>query len=71
MNQTTRPANDEMVQGYMDGWDLDAPEPSENRSHSYRHGFANARDDRRGKPRASYEQLNRWADEARAKDEAL
>lgn len=67
-SDTTRRANDEMVQGYMDGWDLDAPEPSENRSHSYRHGFANARDDRRGKPRASFEQIIKWADEAMEKD---
>jgi hypothetical protein len=42
----------EMVDGYRDGHDLDAPEPSQNRSRSYRHGFANGRDDRRGKPRA-------------------
>lgn len=66
-----RQANDEMMLGYFDGWDLDAPEPSENRSHSYRHGFANARDDRRGKPRASAEELRRMADLAMAKDEAL
>jgi len=33
-------ANDEMVAGYMDGGNLDIPEPSENRSHSYRHSFA-------------------------------
>lgn len=67
-SQTTRPANAEMVQGYMDGWDLDAPEPSENRSHSYRHGFANARDDRRGNPRASFDELTRLADLAMLKD---
>lgn len=68
MPETTRPANAEMVQGYMDGWDLDAPEPSENRSHSYRHGFANARDDRRGNPRASFDELTRLADLAMLKD---
>lgn len=63
-----RPANEEMVEGYLDGFDLSSPEPSANRSHSYRHGFANGRDDRAGKPRASYEQIIRWADEAMEKD---
>lgn len=67
---TRRPANDEMVQGYMDGWDLDAPEPSANRSHSYRHGFANGRDDRANKPRASAATLRQWADAAMEKDDA-
>ena len=43
---------DETVEGYCDGGNLDNPEPSENRSHSYRLGFANGRDDKRGKPRA-------------------
>jgi len=43
-------ANNEMVQGYMDGFDLDNPEPSDNRSHSYRHGFANGCADKTGKP---------------------
>jgi hypothetical protein len=43
-------ANDEMVEGYLDGFDLDNPEPSDNRSHSYRHGFANGRADKTGKP---------------------
>lgn len=52
-------ANDEMVEGFRDGYDMSAPEPSVNRSHSYRHGFANGRDDRSGKPRASYVELTR------------
>lgn len=56
-----RPANDEMVEGFRDGYDMTAPEPSANRSHSYRHGFANGRDDRAGKPRASYAELVRMA----------
>mgnify|MGYP001104541154 CR=1 FL=1 len=38
-------ANDEMVQGYRDGLDKDSPDPSANRTRSYRHGFANARAD--------------------------
>lgn len=65
---TIRPANDEMVQGFMDGYDLSAPEPSANRSHSYRHGFANGRDDRSGKPRASHDELVRMADRAMEMD---
>jgi len=40
----------EMVEGYMDGGDPNAPEPSENRSYSYRHGFAVGRADMAGKP---------------------
>jgi hypothetical protein len=55
-------ANDEMVQGFLDGYDLTAPEPSANRSASYRHGFENGRDDRRGKPRDSAENLIRQAE---------
>lgn len=66
----TRPANDEMVAGYLDGLDLSSPEPSDNRSHSYRHGFANGRDDRARKPRASAVKLRELADLAMAKDEA-
>jgi len=42
----------------------DCPEPSANRSASYRHGFANGRDDRRGKPRDTYENICRQAEEA-------
>lgn len=38
-------ANDEMVQGYRDGLNRDSPEPSANRTRSYRHGFANGRAD--------------------------
>lgn len=65
-----RSANDEMVEGYRDALDLSSPEPSDNRSHSYRHGFANGRDDRSGKPRASAAELRVMADLAMAKDEA-
>ncbi|MGW1424577.1 hypothetical protein ACWAT4_31140 [Bradyrhizobium manausense] len=36
---------DEMVDGYRDGFNLDNPEASQSRSHSYWHGFANGRDD--------------------------
>ena len=41
----SRPANEEMVQGFMDGYDPNNPEPSDNRSHSYRHGFKAGRND--------------------------
>lgn len=64
-----RPANDEMVRGFLDGYDLNAPEPSANRSASYRHGFANGRDDRAGRPRAGYETLCEMADKAMAEDD--
>lgn len=68
---TERPvANDEMIEGYMDGLDLNSPEPSANRSHSYRHGFANGRDDKGGKPRAGYATLVDQAASAMSADAA-
>lgn len=48
--KTETAANDDMFEGYMDGFDPANPEPSANRSHSYRHGFVNGRADRAGKP---------------------
>lgn len=65
---TNQPANDDMLQGYLDGFDLSSPEPSSNRSHSYRHGFANGRDDRHNKPRASASELRSLAREAMEAD---
>ena len=68
---TGRPANNEMLQGYRDGFDLDSPEPSANRSHSYRHGFANGRADKSGKSRGlTFDELTRMADEAMELDDA-
>ncbi len=58
----------EMREGYRDGFNLDNPEPSLNRSASYRHGFANGRDDRRLRPRATAAELRKMADEAIAAD---
>ena len=58
----------DMVEGFLDGYDLSCPEPSGNRSHAYRHGFANGRDDRAHKPRASAATLRELAAEAIAKD---
>ncbi len=66
------PANEDMVQGFMDGYDLTAPEPSANRSESYRHGFANGRADKTGKPRGfTAAQLEVMADAAMLMDEHL
>lgn len=62
---------DETVEGYLDGRCMDNPEPSENRSHSYRHGFANGRDDKRGKPRAPAHILRSNHAVALEKDNAL
>lgn len=62
--------NDEMLLGYLDGFNPDSPEPSENRSHSYRHGFANGRDDRAGNPRDTAENLRLAAAEAERRDRA-
>jgi hypothetical protein len=55
---------DDMAEGYRDGGNPDNPEPSENRSASYRHGFANARDDTSGSPRATAQMLRLMAEKA-------
>lgn len=65
-----KPANDEMVQGYMDGYDLNAPEPYANRSHSYRHGFAVGRSEKTKQKLPNHETLRAAADAAMAKDDA-
>jgi hypothetical protein len=59
---------DEMWTGYLDGFDPDSPEPNANRSHCYRHGFANGRDDRRNEPRATAATLREMAAEAERLD---
>lgn len=59
----------EMAEGYLDGLDRTNPEPSGNRSASYRHGFLNARADITNRPRATYARLLELAEEARAHDE--
>lgn len=64
-----RPANAEMIAGYIDGFDLNSPEPSENRSASYRHGFKNGRADKTGKTWAPFEEVSRLADLAMAEDD--
>lgn len=55
-------AEDDMMQGFLDGLDPDAPVPSGNRSYSYRHGFANGRDDLAHNPRASAQELREEAE---------
>jgi hypothetical protein len=52
-------AQDEMVEGYLDGRDPDAPTPSDNRSRAYRHGFQSGRDDLARTPSAPF--AVRWA----------
>jgi hypothetical protein len=65
---TRATAEREMFDGYLDGFDLDTPEPSGNRSRSYRHGFGNGRDDRMGNPRAAAQTLRAMAEAAIAAD---
>lgn len=65
-----RPANDEMVEGFRDGYDLTSPEPSANRSASYRHGFMCGRIDKRVIGwSGTADELREMADEAMAGDE--
>ena len=61
-------SEEDMVAGFLDGYDPNSPEPSANRSRSYRHGFANGRDDRANKPRASAAKLREEAALAIAAD---
>lgn len=56
--------NTEMMQGYFDGRNPDNPEPSANRTRSYRHGFQSGRDDLARRPSAPYHQRIREAHEA-------
>ena len=65
-----REANAEMIEGYRDGLNLDNPEPSANRSRSYRHGFDRGREDRKMRaPPADVPTLKRMAEDAMAEDE--
>jgi hypothetical protein len=68
----SRPANDDMVAGYFDGFKDDRaelPDSLANRSRSYIHGWLNGRDDRLRKPRRSARDLGELADEAMALDD--
>lgn len=57
-----------MIEGYCDGLNPNSPEPSINRTHSYRHGFANGRDDLNKNPRTTAAKLRIMANEAMKKD---
>lgn len=54
----------DMIDGYVDGLKPDNPEPSANRSRSYRHGFANGRDDLAHSPRLPAQVPRLLADQA-------
>ena len=62
------PANADMVEGYMDGYDLDAPEPSSNRSESYRHSFYIGRAEKLGLQMVAARELEQHAEWARRAD---
>ena len=64
-------AMDDMVAGYRDGLDLTSPEPSGNRSNSYRHGWLNGRDDKNNSPRAHPAVILLQADSAISADMAI
>lgn len=65
-----RPANSDMIEGFRDGYDLTAPEPSGNRSNSYRHGFMVARIDKGAvQYHGPVDHLRKLADEAMEADE--
>jgi hypothetical protein len=57
-------SEDEMLEGYRDGRNPDSPEPSKNRSRTYRHGFQSGRDDLTRKPSAPAEVRRKMAEEA-------
>lgn len=72
MGREVRPANQDMCDGYLDGRDLDSPEPSLNRSHSYRHGFAVGRNEKLGKPPlGTFDDVIQRADLAMVADDYL
>ena len=43
----------DITEGYLDGFSKDAIKPNDNRSQAYTFGWYNGRDDRSGKPRTS------------------
>lgn len=60
------PACAEMITGYFDGRNQGTPEPGENRSPCYRHGFANGRDDSGAGPAAPHPRASAQAMRAKA-----
>jgi hypothetical protein len=63
-------AQDEMVEGYLDGLDPDSPPPSGNRSLAYAHGFQSGRDDLARKPSAPAGVRRRRAEEILVADDS-
>lgn len=63
-------ANDDMVQGYMDGRDKDAPPPSANRSASYCHGFNVGRSEIENRSLGAFDAMRAAADRAMTADAA-
>lgn len=64
-------ADEDMIEGYLDGFTDDRdelPTSFANRSESYRHGWLNGRDDRRGRPRATAGSLRELSRTAQRKD---
>lgn len=70
VNQPSPPANADMVEGYMDGRNLDTPKPSANRSYSYRHGFAVGRAEKDGDKLGFFQDVETAAQLAMAADES-
>ena len=63
-------AETEMLHGYLSGFHRE-PQPGNNRSCSFRHGWANGRDDRANSPRASSSYLHAEALKAIAADTGM
>lgn len=67
----SRQANDDMVEGYTDGFkseEAEFPARLANRGAAYRHGWLNGRDDRIRRPRAGAATLRDQADAAMRED---
>ena len=63
-------ANNDMVEGFRDGYDLALPDPGENRSHSYRHGFMCGRFDKgKAKFKGTTDDLRNRANAAMQRDQ--
>jgi len=65
----TRSANDDMVEGYMDGRKLTTPVPLNNRSASYRHGFMVGHGEKTNSLVGDFRSLSMAADKAMDEDE--
>jgi hypothetical protein len=54
----------EMILGYREGRKADSPEPSDNRTHSYRHGFKAGRNDLSPEPLLTADTMRKLAEDA-------